>query len=86
MATRINRGLSRQIAALVARRVDQVAEDVAQGARHNAPAAKTWITDADEQVRPHTPRRMGRPFPPTWISGSRPWSTCARVAASASSR
>ncbi|GAA3710628.1 hypothetical protein GCM10022224_090120 [Nonomuraea antimicrobica] len=63
MATRINRGLSRQIAALVARRVDQVAEDVAQGARHNAPAAKTWITDADEQVRPSHAQAHGQTIP-----------------------
>lgn len=63
MATRINRGLSRQIAATVARHVDRVADDVAQGARDNAPPAKTWITDADEQVRPSHAEAHGQTIP-----------------------
>ncbi|MET7334218.1 hypothetical protein [Nonomuraea sp. NPDC005650] len=53
MATRINHGLSQQIAARVVRRVNQIADDVARGARGNAPAAKTW------QMPPEVPyRRM----------------------------
>ncbi|MFG6197754.1 hypothetical protein [Nonomuraea sp. JJY05] len=63
MATRINRGLSKKVAAMVARRVDQVADDVAQGARDNAPAAKTWVTDADVQVRPSHRKAHGQTIP-----------------------
>lgn len=60
---RLNSSLSEQIAALVARRVDQVADDVAQGARDNAPAAKTWVTDADEHVRPSYAEVHGQTIP-----------------------
>ncbi|WP_052424100.1 hypothetical protein [Nonomuraea candida] len=63
MATRINRSLSKKITAMVARRVDQVADDVAQGARDNAPAAKVWVTDADEQVRPSHAKAHGQTIP-----------------------
>ncbi|NYF44698.1 hypothetical protein [Streptosporangium sandarakinum] len=63
MATRITPGLTRQITALVARRVDQVADDVAQAARDNAPAAKTWVTDADERVRPSHAEAHGQLIP-----------------------
>ncbi|MGW2219606.1 hypothetical protein ACWCSD_31860 [Nonomuraea sp. NPDC001684] len=61
--THINRGLAQQIAAKAARRVDQVADDVAQAARDNAPAAKTWVTDADEQVRPSHAEAHGQTIP-----------------------
>ncbi|MFC4014603.1 hypothetical protein ACFOY2_45785 [Nonomuraea purpurea] len=63
MATRINRGLSKKVAAMVARRIDQVADDVARGVRDNAPAAKTWQTDADEQVRPSHAEAHGQTIP-----------------------
>ncbi|MEU4331379.1 hypothetical protein [Nonomuraea dietziae] len=60
---RLNGGLSRQIAALVARRVDQVADDLAENARAAAPDGKVWQTDADEQVRPSHAKAHGQLIP-----------------------
>ncbi|MBG0818993.1 hypothetical protein [Planomonospora sp. ID82291] len=61
--TRINSGLSRKLTALVARRVQDVADDVAEAARAGAPPAKQWITDTDEKVRPSHAEAHGQLVP-----------------------
>ncbi|WP_449066303.1 hypothetical protein [Planomonospora algeriensis] len=61
--TRIRFGVSRQVAAAVARHVDKVAGDVASGARQTAPPAKQWITDTGENVRPAHAAAHGQLIP-----------------------
>ncbi|GAA2691962.1 hypothetical protein [Nonomuraea recticatena] len=60
---RLTSGLTQKIAALVASRVDEVADEVASNARAGAPDGKVWQTDADEQVRPSHAEAHGQLIP-----------------------
>ncbi len=62
--TRIRSDLAARLAAGPVRRiVEDVAEDIAQQARENAPPAKVWQTDADEHVRPSHAAAHGQTIP-----------------------
>ncbi|WP_435585916.1 phage minor head protein [Micromonospora aurantiaca (nom. illeg.)] len=65
MATRFRprNGLEQIVAAMVARKVQAITDEVADVARDNAPGTKTWHTVGDEEVRPEHRDAHGQEVP-----------------------
>ncbi|XTZ13927.1 hypothetical protein ACQSSU_20735 [Micromonospora echinospora] len=56
-------GLEAAIARMIALRVQQIAEEVADAARRNAPPTKTWTSKGDALVRPEHREAHGQEVP-----------------------